>query len=140
MPKSFGANNTGWAVWPVRSLCWGAGGTVPWQTIASDGDLQKADATALMYPGRKFGLNEPLASIRMKAWRQGLQDAELLLMLKKKRGYNDLQLRAFVGAACGLTGALSGMDPKPDDSIVTFAGMTDAKLSTLRRAILTALK
>jgi hypothetical protein len=139
MPESFGADNVGWAVWPVRSLCWGAVGTVPWQTIASDGDLQKADATALMYPGRKFNIDGPLASIRMKAWRQGLQDAELLLMLKKKRKYNDLQLRAFVAAATGLKGAELGMDPGADASIVTFAGMTDAKLLTLRRAVLAAL-
>jgi hypothetical protein len=139
MPPSFAGDNVGWAVWPVRSLCWGATGTIPWQTIASDGDLQKADYTALMYPGRKFGLDSPLPSIRMKAWRQGLQDAELLQMLKKKRKYNDLQLRAFVAAACGLKGSQGGMDPSPDASIVTFSGMTDDKLSTLRRATLAAL-
>jgi len=139
MPPSFAADNVGWAVWPVRSLCWGATGTIPWQTIASDGDLQKADATALMYPGRKFGIDAPLASIRMKAWRQGLQDAELLQMLKKSRRFNDLQLRAFVAAATGLKGAEDGMDPAPDAPIVTFAGMSDDKLSTLRRATLAAL-
>ena len=139
MPGSFGADNVGWAVWPVRSLVWGATGTIPWQTIASDGDLQKADATALMYPGRKFGLDAPLASIRMKAWRQGLQDAELLQMLKKSRKFSDLQLRAFVAIACGLKGFQGGMDPGPDAPIVTFAGMTDERMSTLRRAILTAL-
>ncbi len=139
MPKSFVGDNVGWAVWPLKSFCWGAVGTVPWQTIGSDGDLQKADATALMYPGRKFGIDAPLASIRMKAWRQGLQDAELLRMLKKKFGYNDAQLRAFVAAATGLTGADRGMDPRPDDSVTTFSSMTDAKLSALRRTILTAL-
>jgi len=139
MPPSFTSSNIGWAVWPVRSFCWGATGTLPWQTIASDGDLQKADATALMYPGRKFGVSKPLASLRMKAWRQGLQDAELLRMLKAKRGWGDLQLRAFVGQACGLAGWKSGMDPKADDGIVTFAGITDAKLTTLRRAVLAAL-
>ena len=139
MPASFAGDNIGWAVWPVRSLCWGATGTIPWQTIASDGDLQKADTTALMYPGRKFGVDEPMASIRMKAWRQGLQDAELLHMLKKKRKFNDLQLRAFVAMACGLDGWAGGMDPGADAPIVTFSGMTDDKLSTLRRATLAAL-
>ncbi|MDP6634469.1 MAG: DUF4091 domain-containing protein [Phycisphaerae bacterium] len=139
MPGSFESDNVGWAVWPVRSLCWGATGTVPWQTIGSDGDLLKADATALMYPGWKFGLNEPLASIRMKAWRQGLQDAELLRILKEKRKFNDLQLRAFVAAATGLKGSELGMDPGAEASIATFSGMTDDKLSTLRRAVLQAL-
>jgi len=139
MPPSFAGDNVGWAVWPVRSLCWGATGTIPWQTIASGGDLQKADATALMYPGRKFGIDAPLASIRMKAWRQGLQDAELLQMLKKSRKFNDLQLRAFVAMACDLKGWQGGMDPGAGDPIVTFAGISDDKLSTLRRATLTAL-
>ncbi|MBL7221895.1 MAG: DUF4091 domain-containing protein [Phycisphaerae bacterium] len=139
MPPSFAADNIGWAVWPVRSFCWGATGTIPWQTIASDGDLQQADETALMYPGRKFGMDGPLASIRMKAWRQGLQDAELLQILSKQRGFNDLQLRAFVAAACGLEGWEGGMDPAAAAPIVTFAGVSDDKLSTLRRATLAAL-
>jgi len=139
MPPSFVASNIGWAIWPVRSFCWGATGTIPWQTIASDGDLYKADATALMYPSRKFGLAGPLASLRMKAWRQGLQDAELLRMLKAKRGWGEVQLRAFVGQACGLDGWKSGMDPRPKAPIVAFAGISDEKLATLRRAVLAAL-
>ena len=139
MPPSFAGDNIAWAVWPVRSLCWEATGTIPWQTIASDGNLQKGDATALMYPGRKFGIDGPLASIRMKAWRQGLQDAELLRMLKEKRRWSDLQLRALVAAACGLKGWRGGMDVGTDAPIVTFAGISDDKLSTLRRAVLAAL-
>ncbi|MBL7133443.1 MAG: DUF4091 domain-containing protein [Phycisphaerae bacterium] len=139
MPPSFITSNIDWAVWPVRSFCWGATGTLPWQTIASDGDLYKADATALMYPSRKFGLNEPLASLRMKAWRQGLQDAELLRMLKARGKYNDVQLRAWVGQICGLSGWKGAMDPKSDSPIVTFSGISDQKLSALRRAALEAL-
>ena len=139
MPPSFITSNIDWAVWPVRSFCWGATGTLPWQTIASDGDLYKADATALMYPSRKFGLNEPLASLRMKAWRQGLQDAELLRMLKARGKYNDVQLRAWVGQICGLRGWKDAMDPKSDSAIVTFGGITAQKLSAMRRAALEAL-
>ncbi|MCP4378611.1 MAG: DUF4091 domain-containing protein, partial [bacterium] len=136
MPPSFAGDNIAWAVWPVRSLAWGATGTIPWQTIASDGDLQKADATALMYPGRKFGLGSPMASIRMKAWRQGLQDAELLQMLKKKRKFNDLQLRAFIGIACNMK---AWQAPTPTARIVTFANITTKETQTLRRTILKAL-
>ncbi len=139
MPKSFTKDNLGWTVWPVRSYCWGATGTLPWQTIASDGDLAKADATALMYPGRKFGLNEPVPSLRMKAWREGLQIAELLRMLRIKNKWNDVQLRAFVGMACGLSGWRDGSDPVPDAGIVTFEGMDAARLEQLKRAALHAL-
>ena len=140
MPPSFGDDNLPWAVWPVRSLCWGATGTLPWQTVGSDGDLKKADPTALMVPGRKFGLDEPVPSLRMKAWRYGLETAELLRMLAAERRWNDLQLRAFVGQVCGLDGWQDGMDPRPDGDIVTFDGMTWEKLETLRRAIAGALR
>ena len=140
MPPSFGKTNVPWAVWPVRSFCWGATGTLPWQTIASDGDLYKADATALMYPGRKFGLTGPVPSLRMKAWRDGLQLAELLRMLKEKTGWNDLQLRAFVGQVCGLDGWKDGLDPKSDSEIVTFSGMTANKLVLLQRTTIHLLE
>ena len=139
MPPSFGASNIAWATWPIRSYCWGATGTLPWQTIASDGDLYKADATALMYPGRKFAVDAPVPSLRMKAWREGLQITELLRMLRTKRKWTDVQLRAFVGQVCGLDGWKDGMDPTEDRPIVTFKGLDTVKLDLLRRATLHAL-
>ena len=123
MPGSFEGDNSGWAVWPVRSYCWGATGTLPWQTIGSEGELDKAAATALMYPGRRFGLDEPVASIRMKAWRDGLQTAELLDMLRRKMEWNDVQLRAWVGQVLSLDGWKDAMDPKADSPIVTLSGV-----------------
>lgn len=140
MPESFSdAGGLPWAVWPVRSYCWGATGTLPWQTIGSDGDLREADATALMYPGRKFGLDEPIPSLRMKAWREGLQTAELLRMLREDRKWTDEQLRAFVGQVCGLDGWKHGRDPKPDDPIVTFEGLGPDELESLKYVALMML-
>ncbi|MFP4356791.1 MAG: hypothetical protein ACLFUJ_16910, partial [Phycisphaerae bacterium] len=81
MPPSFAQSNAGWAAWPVYAYCWGAVGTLPWQTIANDGDYRQADATAMMYRGGWLDKRGPIASVRMKAWRQGLQDAELLRQL-----------------------------------------------------------
>ena len=139
MPPSFTGDNIAWTLWPVRSFCWGAIGTLGWQTIASDGDLDRADATALMYPGRKFGLDTPVPSIRMKAWRAGLQLTELLRILRTRRKWNDIQLRAFVGQAIGLAGWQKSMDPPPDAPIVTFASVTADKLARLRRATIAML-
>jgi hypothetical protein len=136
MPGSFGSSNVGWSIWPVKSLCWGAVGTLPWQTIASDGDLVKADATALMYPGRKFGLRRPIPSLRMKAWREGLQLAQLLHTLRTRAGWTTTQLRGFVGWAGGLQGWKAGRDPAGESAIVTFRG---ADLSRVRRAALEKL-
>jgi len=42
-------------------------------------------------------------------------------------------------AFCGLDGWRGGMEPAAGDSIVTFAGMTDERMSMLRRATLIAL-
>ena len=123
-------------LWPIRSLLWGATGTLPWQTIASDGDLNTADATALMYPGRKFGLNGPVPSLRMKAWRDGLQIATLLHMLRMKRVWTDEQLRAWVGQVLDLDGWQDRLDPAPEAGVVTFKGVGEADLQTLTRALL----
>ncbi|MFP4053151.1 MAG: hypothetical protein ACLFV7_04725 [Phycisphaerae bacterium] len=134
MPGSFGASNDGWSLWPVRSYCWGALGTLPWQTIASDGDLQKADATALMYPGRKFGLSRPLPSLRMKAWREGLQTAELLHALARKENWSPLQTRAFVAEVCGWK-EKSLFDPPPGSKVVSFRGcdLSDVLAAAVRK-------
>ncbi len=140
MPKSFLGDNALWAIWPIQSLCWGATGTLPWQTIGHDGDLDKASATVLMYPGQRFGIDGPLASLRMKAWRQGLQDVELLRMLAEKSKWNDIQIRAFVGQVLGLDGWKDSLDPKEDAGIVTFSGVTAEKLDFLRRVMIAAME
>ena len=140
MPPSFSGDNLGWAAWPVKSFCWGATGTLPWQTIAKDSDYDTADATALMYPPQRFGLDEPIASIRMKAWRQGLQDATLLHMLRMKNHWTDLQVRAFVGQACGLDGWKAGFNPATDAPIVTFDKLKPDDLERLHAAVLEMLK
>ncbi len=137
MPPSFGSSNVGWSLWPIKSLCWGAVGTLPWQTIASDGDLRKADATALMYPGRKFGLGGPIPSLRMKAWREGLQLAQLLHTLQTRAGWTLTQLRMFVGWAGELKGYRAGRDPDAESAIVTFRG---AKRGRIRQAALEMLR
>ena len=139
MPPSFTASNLPWTLWPIRSLLWGATGTLPWQTIASDGDFDRADDTALMYPGRRLGVDGPVPSLRMKAWRDGLQIATLLDMLRKKRGWNDDQLRAWVGQVLGLDGWQDRLDPAPDAGIVTLKGVANKELQILTRAALTEL-
>ena len=140
MPPSFGPDNVPWAAWPVRSYCWGATGTLPWQVVGSDGDLAKADATALMYPGRKFDIAGPVPSLRMKAWREGIQTAELMRMLRLRRNWADVQLRAWVGQVCGLSGWKAGMDPTADAGMVTFKGLTAEKLAKLGRHLLAELQ
>ena len=66
---------------PLRSWITGVQGFVRWQTVAPGPDpwegLQGGGET-LVYPGDRFGLDEPLASIRLKLQRNCLQDLALL--------------------------------------------------------------
>jgi len=136
MPASFGADELGWRTWALRACCWGADGTLPWQTIGADGAFDAATDTALMVPGGRVGLREPLPSLRMKAWRDGIQDAELLWMLRARRGWSDAQLRAWVGQVAGLASWRDGRDPPAEAPIVTFAGLGAEGLARLRAATL----
>ena len=60
-------------------------------------------------------------------------------MLREKRKWSDIQLRAWVGQVLQLDGWKDGMDPKPDAGIVTFKGVASEKLEILKRAIIGAL-
>ena len=66
---------------PLRSWVSGVQGFVRWLTVAPGPDpwmsLQGGGET-LVYPGERFGLREPLASIRLKLQRNCLQDLALL--------------------------------------------------------------
>ncbi|MFP4356481.1 MAG: hypothetical protein ACLFUJ_15310, partial [Phycisphaerae bacterium] len=66
---------------------------------------------------------------RMKAWRQGLQDAELLRQLRQAKGWSDLQLRTWVGL-------VAQMD---DTSGQRLRWLSAEKLDRIRRAAMAAL-
>lgn len=82
----------------IRSIAWQASrwssdavwlnGAADWpaEPSATAGKLP-ADATAswLLYPGRAYGLDVPVPSIRLKRLRRGLQDAEYLWLLRQQR-------------------------------------------------------
>jgi hypothetical protein len=77
----------------MRAWCWkawraGADGIVPWNTVRGMESWERAEPLTVFYPGSKFGVNEPLASLRLKAYRRGQQDIEYLVMLARKRGWD----------------------------------------------------
>lgn len=80
-PSIFGSS-AGILDLPVKSWMYGIDGYIRWLvTGASGGDPWfKSDGggTTLFYPGHKFGLDEPLACVRMKLQRNCLQDIALL--------------------------------------------------------------
>lgn len=66
---------------PLRSWVTGVQGFVRWQTVdpGSDPWFQfEGGGETLVYPGDRFGIGEPLASVRLKVQRNCLQDLALL--------------------------------------------------------------
>lgn len=112
--------------WALRAYCAGADGILPWNVIGGEDALAQPIDTALLIPGRRFGIDGPLVSLRVKAFRRAQQDVELLTAVARKRGWSRLQaaeaLRAFVRLA-GQTVATNAEDAgriawervRPDD-------------------------
>lgn len=69
--------------WCLDSWTLGSDGVVPWQTIGSEASWNKAEATALFYPGPPVATAGPVPSIRLKAFRRGQQDVEYLVLLSQ---------------------------------------------------------
>jgi hypothetical protein len=73
---------------PLQAWLWGIDGYVHWLTVSPGSDPwfhSDGGGTALVYPGERFGLEEPIPSIRLKIQRNALQDIALLDSLKDRR-------------------------------------------------------
>ncbi len=79
--------------WPTRAYLAGADGVVPWQTVGGDANIERAESTALIVPGRRLGVSGPLATLRLKALGRGAQDVELAIAVARRRGWSREQLR-----------------------------------------------
>ncbi len=71
---------------PLQAWLWGINGYVHWLVVSAGSDPwfhSDGGGTALVYPGEKFGLSEPLPSVRLKIQRNCLQDLAMLKALGK---------------------------------------------------------
>lgn len=91
------------AAWCLNAYVVGADGVVPWSSVAGDGALDEANQNGLIVDGKRFGENV-VCSLRVKALRRGAQDAELLRLLAKKKGWKREQIAAFIAKKIPLTG------------------------------------
>jgi hypothetical protein len=90
------------AEWALRAYLAGADAIVPWLTVGGDENFEKPEPTAILYPGTRFGINGPVASLRLKVWRDAAQDVEALAELGKRNGWNREQLAAALASMRGL--------------------------------------
>ena len=71
---------------PLRAWLWGIQGFVHWLTVSAGADPWfrfEGGGTALVYPGERFGIEGPLASVRLKIQRNALQDLALAQALAR---------------------------------------------------------
>ena len=90
--------------WALRAYCEGADGILPWNVIGGEEALTQPTDTALLIPGERFGIDGPLVSLRVKAFRRAQQDVELLAAVSRKRGWRRLQAAEAVKQFVGLSG------------------------------------
>ena len=116
----------------------GGTGTLPWQTIGSDRNFEHFNATAVIYPGRRFGIQGPVASLRLKAAREGTEIAVLLNMLAEKRDWSIEQCALAVAEMVDLGGGTISRF-FDDAGSNNFDNLSPADISRLKRAILYTL-
>jgi len=82
---------------PLRAWLWGVNGYVHWLTVSPGEDPWfhfDGGQTALIYSGERFGVSEPIPSIRLKIQRNCLQDLALLDSFKRRKSLDSLRARA----------------------------------------------
>ncbi|HVN81248.1 MAG TPA: hypothetical protein VMW38_19825 [Terriglobia bacterium] len=72
---------------PLQAWVWGVDGYVHWQTVDPSPDPwfnSDGEMVCLAYPGDRFGVEEPIPSIRLKIQRNLIQDLNLLEQIGKR--------------------------------------------------------
>jgi hypothetical protein len=82
---------------PFQAWLWGVDGFEHWLTVDPGADPWfkfEGGSTTLVYPGERFGREEPIPSIRLKIQRNCLQDLALLDLLKERHPLDQLKAEA----------------------------------------------
>ena len=95
------ASNVANRAWSIDAWLFGADSVLPWLAIGPDEAFDKAEAAeqAVFYPGKRFDHNGFVGSLRMKAFRDGQQDVECLILLAKQLGATRKDLAGPLGAS-----------------------------------------
>jgi hypothetical protein len=132
------ASNVMPVAWCIDAWLKGADGVIPWQTIGRAASWKNGDAQALLYPPRDGGAGAPIASLRLKAFRRGQQDVDLLEALRRKHQVSRRELERRVRAFVDLRSSWSGRDAE-DAGALAYPHVTPRDLLALRCALWRAL-
>ncbi|MBD3173577.1 MAG: DUF4091 domain-containing protein [Armatimonadia bacterium] len=135
-----GRPNTEAVAWAWSAFLAGADGILPWNTIGTDANFEEPAATAILYPGARLGIDGPVASLRLKAMRRGVQDAELMRLLLAREGANRRDLRRALTPILGdALAAETARDYAEDAGRLEFSALSEHVLADARRAVRAAL-
>ena len=132
------ATNLTGEAWALQVYLAGGDGLLPWNSVEGDAAFEKPMPTALLYPGARFGIEGPLASLRLKALRRGQQDVEYLSLLAKKRSWSTGQLAAATTPLLSLE-ARTREQFAEDAGTTQFENVTSEQLRSLRASVAAAL-
>ena len=120
--------------WCLDSWTLGTDGVIPWQTVGNEGSWERADRLSLFYPGQAVGQDEPVPSIRLKAFRRGQQDAEYLTLLAQLLGEPRASLGRAVRRELGLAAEHRGTDSgaEEDAGVLHYADLSPEDVWALR--------
>ena len=126
------------AAWCWWSWCHGGDGVLPWQTIGREDSWKKDDRLSLFYPGGAVGRRAPVPSIRLKAFRRGQQDAELLAMARRALGVTRAQMGQAVWAAMEAEARRvnTGFQGGEDAGEIRFDRLASENLHRIREGLL----
>jgi hypothetical protein len=131
------SNLTGEA-WGLKVYLAGGDGFLPWQSLGGDSSFDKPTPTTILYSGKRFGLDAPLASLRLKAFRRSQQDVEYLALLAAKMGWDRAQLAAALAPLLDLT-ARTQQSSADDAGRTVFDRLTSEQFARLRASAAAAL-
>jgi hypothetical protein len=124
--------------WALKAYLAGADGILPWNSLGGDSAFDRPTPTTILYPGAKFGLAGPLASLRLKAFRRGQQDVEYLALLAKKMGFDRQQTAAAVAPLLNLS-AETRESSADDAGAAVFESLNEEQFARLRASVAAAL-
>lgn len=122
----------------LRSWLQGIDGILSTYTaFAGERGWDSPERLAVVLSGRPRGLDVPLASIRLKAARRGVQDVLYLILLGDRQGRGRVARRAQAFLSLSAAYIATGAD---DPGRVSFEASSTAKVERLRAAVAAELE
>ena len=121
----------------------GVDGYVPWLVLGSEENWTTFAQTCVIYSGKPVGITGPVASLRLKAFRRGEQDVEILRLYAERKNLfdhdpNRLRLAKILSAAIPSSRAASALDSQ-GAVVETLTDLHPEDFAALRAALVPLL-